>query len=262
MATAARKTRKVEPTTVELPEVTAPILATPIPDYTAIITADLEAFDGTATTLHEHVVDLIRHVSTLPKVGVERNEALRILLTTNTAGIDRQQVATWLEAFTPLSIKLERSGIKSLNLPASKIKARDRMGVPRWDTKGMMSTGWWTMDKAPAAPPKAVDASKVQKALGASVAKLAFELKLDNPTLEGNEALKRALHAVIDNIETIALDAAVETMGSEKFETWAKRRKDARAIERSEAANAARSEVEAKAAKRAAINEALAALAA
>ena len=51
-------------------------------------------------------------------------------------------------------------------------------------------------------------------------------------------------------------------MNSEKFETWAKRRKDARAIERSEAANAARSEAEAKAAKRAAIDEALATLAA
>lgn len=88
---------------VELPPVTQPIGATP--DYTTIILRDLENFEGEAETLHADLIEFIEWLRHQAWGKVKHDPTLTLLLSRNTAGLDRQQVATWLETYTPLKIR-------------------------------------------------------------------------------------------------------------------------------------------------------------
>lgn len=241
---------------VELPPVTRPIGATP--DYTTIIRRDLENFEGEATQLHHDVVELIQYVSTLRHRDVEHNEALRLLLTRNTKGLDRQQLATWLEAHTPMKIRLERSGIRNLRVDSKKAARREAEGLPRWNIYGLKTTGWWEMERAVVIPPKAVSIDKARAEFAKLITKAAFEMTLKNPKLNAEGALEKALDEALKDAQSKLRDACLAYTHSEAFEDWAARREAQYQRERSEVTWAVAKEKEKRAAVLAEIGAALA----
>ena len=259
MAT-ARKTRKVEvevetANVIELPEVVAPVLIADPPaiDWNATITADLDSFDGSADKLHGDVVEFVDHLrKTRTPSQIKSDATLRLLLSRNTRGLDRQQLATWLEAHTPIKIRLEKGGLESLNVCMKKAARRESDGLPRWDIEGLRRSEWWNAEKKAIAPPKRVELDKVKTALAKSVAKIAAEAAWSSK--KGNaEEIIATLAELAKLIESGELmEAALEVTTSEKFDEWATKRRAEIArqnsIDGQERAEAERAEAERKAA--------------
>lgn len=251
-----RPTTNLQHELVELPPVTQPIGA--IPDYTTIILRDLENFEGEATQLHYDVVELVKYIATLRYRDIEHNEALRILLTRNTKGLDRQQLATWFEAHTPLKIRLEKGGIRNLRCDQKKAKRREAANLPRWDIHGLKTTGWWEMERAVVIPPKAVDIDKARVVFAKLITKAAFEMTLKNPKLNAEGALEKAIDEALRDAQNKLRDACINYAHSEAFEDWTARRRNQYQRERSEAAWTVAKEKEKRAADLAELGAALA----
>lgn len=219
---------------VELPPVTKPIGATP--DYTTIIRRDLENFEGEAETLHADLIEFIEWLRHLTWGKIKYDPTLTLLLSRNTTGLDRQQVATWLETHTPLKIHLERGGLKSLQVDGKKAKRRKAAELPLWDIHGLNMTGWWEMERAAVIPPKAVDIDKARAVFAKLITKAAFEMTLKNPKLNAEGALEKALDEALRDAQNRLQDACINYARSEAFEDWTARRRDEYQRERSEAA--------------------------
>jgi hypothetical protein len=208
----------------------------------------LETYGASAAALHDVMVDLIEHLSTSPAPAIGKNGALRLALSRSTPGLDRQQLASWLMASTPIRIVLKNAdGGLTVRFDSKRAKARERDNLKVWDIPTLRATDWANAKKLNIEPPKAADVTKARAAFAKSVSKLAWEYEMGG--MESSDAVAKAYAEIIGNADAWVDDAISEYRESDGWEEYAAKRAKARNDEKAATGTKSKSDETARTAR-------------
>jgi hypothetical protein len=175
-----------------------------------------DQFSHDADELQGAMYNLVVECSGLTKKDVLNSEDLAQVFSHRTRGIDRQRMIGWVQAHTPIRPKFKGNGVfEKMGWSDTFVKQRKSEGLPTFDLEGARADHWADYEPVSTTRTPKGNLDKALKTLALEVARCGFEVSNVGATVDA------ATHKVQENLMAMV----IEVMQSEKFATWADKRK-------------------------------------